>query len=181
MSIISFMVTMRIYGDKKKPSKEDLEGVDILVYDIQDVGLRYYTFIYTMAYCMQAAAEKHIPFVVLDRPNPLGAKIISGACIIPELASFVGAYELPVRYGLTCGELGAYFKKYDKLDLDYRLIEMKNYTRFGNRKSLYFFSEPWLYGRYRYLRPKCGSQIKEKAIRRLRQNTKSKLLKSYLG
>lgn len=118
-----------LYGDKKKPSKEDLEGVDILVYDIQDVGLRYYTFIYTMAYCMQAAAEKNIPFVVLDRPNPLGAKIISGACIIPELASFVGAYELPVRYGLTCGELGAYFKKYDKLDLDYRLIEMKNYTR----------------------------------------------------
>ncbi len=118
-----------LYGEKKKPSEEDLEDVDILVYDIQDVGLRYYTFIYTMAYCMQAAAENKIPFIVLDRPNPLGGRIVSGACITPELACFVGAYELPVRYGLTCGELGAYFKEYDKINLDYRVIKMKNYTR----------------------------------------------------
>ena len=118
-----------LYGDKKKPEKDDLKGIDILVYDIQDVGLRYYTFIYTMAYCIEAAAEVGIPFVVLDRPNPLGGEIVSGACIKPELSSFVGDYELPVRYGLTCGELGKYFIEYKKLNIDYKVITMKNYNR----------------------------------------------------
>lgn len=118
-----------LYGEKKKPTKEDLGGVELLVYDIQDVGLRYYTFIYTMAYCMEAAAELNIPFVVLDRPNPLGGEIVSGACIKPELASFVGAFGLPVRYGMTCGELGYYFRDYMNSDLDYRVIKMQNYHR----------------------------------------------------
>ena len=118
-----------LYGDKKKPAVGDLEGIDLLVYDIQDVGLRYYTFIYTMAYCMEAAMENNLPFVVLDRPNPLGGKTVAGVCIEPKLSSFVGDYELPVRYGMTCGELGYYFKEYKKWDMDYRVIKMKGYTR----------------------------------------------------
>lgn len=118
-----------LYGEKRRPSGEDFAGLDMLVYDIQDVGLRYYTFIYTMIYCMETAAGCGLPFVVLDRPNPLGGTEILGGRMSRELGCFVGDYELPVRYGLTCGELGFYYLKYKKLDLDYTVVPMKNYTR----------------------------------------------------
>lgn len=119
-----------LFGEKEKqrPSDEELEGLDILVYDIQDVGLRYYTYIYTMTYCMEAAAERGIPFVVLDRPNPLGNRIVSGGTIEPEYHSFIGDYGLPLRYGMTPGEVGRYFMAYRKLSMEYRVIELKNYT-----------------------------------------------------
>ncbi|MBE5857050.1 MAG: DUF1343 domain-containing protein [Lachnospiraceae bacterium] len=117
-----------LYGDRKEPTSEDLDGLDVLVYDIQDVGLRYYTYIYTLAYCMKAAAGKGLKFVVLDRPNPLGKKI-AGNRMKKELSSFVGDYELPIRYGLTPGELGKYFLSYLKLDLDYNVIPMEGYKK----------------------------------------------------
>lgn len=118
-----------LYGEKKQPSKEDLEGIDVLVYDIQDVGLRYYTYIYTLANCMVVAAEAKIKFVVLDRPNPLG-NTVSGNRMKKEVSSFVGDHELPIRYGLTPGELGFYFKDYLKLDIDYQVIAMEGYKAF---------------------------------------------------
>jgi len=118
-----------LYGEKLKPTLEDLSDVDAMVYDIQDVGLRYYTYIYTMTYSMEAAAEKGIPFIVLDRPNPLGNELILGGCIKENCTSFVGDYGLPIRYGLTCGELGYYFIDYKKLDLDYTVVILKNYQR----------------------------------------------------
>ena len=118
-----------LYGNHLRPEAEELADIDILVYDIQDVGLRYYTYIYTMTYCMEAAARADIPFVVLDRPNPLGNRIVSGGTILPEFASFIGDYGLPVRYGLTCGEVGHYFLAHRGLKLDYRVIPMENYTR----------------------------------------------------
>ena len=118
-----------LFGDHVRPSDSEMDGIDIMVYDIQDVGLRYYTYIYTMTYCMEAAAECNIPFVVLDRPNPLGNRIVSGGTILPEFNSFIGDYELPVRYGLTCGEVGNYFLQYKGLKMDYQVIPLKNYTR----------------------------------------------------
>lgn len=118
-----------LYGEKKKPTAEDLSNIDVLVYDIQDVGLRYYTFIYTLMYCMEAASEENIPFVVLDRPNPLGGTTVSGACIEDRFSCFVGDCSLPVRYGMTCGELGYYFINYKKLALDYQVVKLQNYTR----------------------------------------------------
>ena len=118
-----------LFGDKKKPDPKDLEGLDLLVYDIQDVGLRYYTYIYTMTYCMEAAAVCHIPFAVLDRPDPLGERIVSGGTILPRYSSFIGDYGLPVRYGLTPGELGYYFIRMKGLDLDYTVIQLINYDR----------------------------------------------------
>ncbi len=118
-----------LFGDHVRPGDSDLDGIDIMVYDIQDVGLRYYTYIYTMTYCMEAAAKLDIPFVVLDRPNPLGNRIVSGGTILPEFHSFIGDYELPVRYGLTCGEVGNYFLQYKGMKMDYRVIAMQNYTR----------------------------------------------------
>lgn len=118
-----------LFGERQRPEPEQLQDIDILVYDIQDVGLRYYTYIYTMTYCMEAAAQNEIPFVVLDRPNPLGNRIISGGRVHPEFSSFIGDYELPVRYGLTCGELGKYFLQYKGISMDYQVITMKNYSR----------------------------------------------------
>ncbi|MCD8022595.1 MAG: DUF1343 domain-containing protein, partial [Lachnospiraceae bacterium] len=117
-----------LYGKKVHPEPSDFEGIDLLVYDIQDVGLRYYTYIYTLANCMQTAAECGIEFVVLDRPNPLGDQVAGGR-IRPEYDSFVGAHGLPIRYGLTVGELGAYFKNYLHLNLSYRVIPMEGYRR----------------------------------------------------
>ncbi len=118
-----------LYGDKKAPEREDLEDIDVLVYDIQDVGLRFYTFIYTLAYSLEAASKYGLPYIVLDRPNPLGGEIIRGPRIRDDLNSFVGGYGLPIRYGLTIGELAFYFKKFKMLDLDLKVIKMKNWTR----------------------------------------------------
>lgn len=118
-----------LFGSRLRPGEEDLSDVDILVYDIQDVGLRYYTYIYTLTYCMEAAAGLDIPFVVLDRPNPLGGRMIRGGGIRPEYCSFIGDYNLPVRYGLTPGEVGQYFIRYKDLQMDYRVIPLLNYTR----------------------------------------------------
>ncbi len=124
-----------LYGKKMKPSKEDLENIDILIYDIQDVGLRYYTYLYTLAYSILAASENNKKIIVLDRPNPLGEEIIIGNRIPKKLSSFVGDYELPIRYGLSIGEFGKYFIKYKNIEVDYEIIELKNYftyTYFDN-------------------------------------------------
>ena len=94
-----------LYGRTRKPSKEMLQGVDVLVYDIQDIGLRSYTYISTMGLVMQAAAENGIPFIVLDRPDPLTGIRVEGPMLEPKYKSFVGAYPIPYVYGMTVGEL----------------------------------------------------------------------------
>ncbi len=94
-----------LYGKIKKPTTEMLKNVDVLVYDIQDVGVRFYTYISTMGLAMEAAAEKGIPFVVLDRPNPLGGMKVDGPVMEDSLKSFLGMYPIPIVYALTCGEL----------------------------------------------------------------------------
>jgi uncharacterized protein YbbC (DUF1343 family) len=94
-----------LYGDTRKPTPAMLRGIDVLVYDIQDIGCRSYTYISTMGLAMEAAAEQGIGFVVLDRPNPLGGIRMEGPPVQPGFASFVGSYPIPYVYGLTCGEL----------------------------------------------------------------------------
>ncbi len=94
-----------LYGKTSKPTKEMLKGIDILVYDIQDIGCRSYTFISTMGKAMEAAAENNIPFVVLDRPNPLGGEKVEGNLVEDGFISFVSQFKIPYVYGLTCGEL----------------------------------------------------------------------------
>ncbi len=94
-----------LYGSHRKPTPEMLRSVDFLIYDIQDVGARFYTYISTMGLVMDAAAESGIPILVLDRPNPLGGRLIDGPIIDDSLRSFVGMYPIPVVYGMTCGEL----------------------------------------------------------------------------
>ena len=93
-----------LYGETRTPTAEMLEGVEVLLFDIQDVGARYYTYLSTMALAMGAAGEHGIPFVVLDRPNPIGGDPVQGNVLDPGFASFVGLYPIPMRHGLTPGE-----------------------------------------------------------------------------
>ncbi|MDW0110685.1 exo-beta-N-acetylmuramidase NamZ family protein [Sporosarcina aquimarina] len=118
-----------LYGKTRKPTPEMLENVDVLVFDIQDVGTRFYTYIYTMALAMEAAEEKGIPFVVLDRPNPLGGEKIEGPVLDPEFASFVGQYAIPLRHGMTVGELAKLFNKEFNINADLKVVEMKGWKR----------------------------------------------------
>lgn len=118
-----------LYGKTRKPTPEMLENVDVLVFDIQDVGTRFYTYIYTMALAMEAAEEKGIPFVVLDRPNPLGGKAIEGPVLDPGFASFVGQYAIPLRHGMTVGELAELFNKEFNIDADLKVVKMKGWKR----------------------------------------------------
>lgn len=94
-----------LYGATRKPTPRMLEGIDVLVFDIQDIGSRFYTYISTMALAMEASAECGKRFVVLDRPNPIGGIAVEGPILDPALASFVGMHPIPVRHGLTVGEL----------------------------------------------------------------------------
>ncbi len=93
-----------LYGDTRQPTDAMLEGVEVLLFDIQDVGARYYTYLSTMALAMEAAGERGISFVVLDRPNPIGGDPVQGNILDPEYSSFVGLYPIPMRHGLTAGE-----------------------------------------------------------------------------
>lgn len=94
-----------LYGETRKPTPAMLDGVEHLVIDLFDVGARYYTFIWTMAHCLEACADLGIPVTILDRPNPLGGTVIEGPGHDPAFSSFVGLYSLPVRHGLTIGEV----------------------------------------------------------------------------
>ena len=101
-----------LYGktfESLRPTPQSLQGLDALVFDIQDVGARYYTFVYTMALCMEAAAQAKIPFYVLDRPNPIGLQMVEGNRVREPFKSFVGLYPLATRHGMTAGELAQYF------------------------------------------------------------------------
>jgi uncharacterized protein YbbC (DUF1343 family) len=119
-----------LYGETRRPTPEMLTEVDILLYDIQDVGVRFYTYISTMGEGMEAAADKGIPFVILDRPNPVTAARVEGSMIdLDRFRSFVGAYRIPVRYGLTIGELGGLVRAQLKKNLNLVVVKMKNYRR----------------------------------------------------
>jgi len=94
-----------LYGSTRKPTKEMLDGIDIIIYDIQDIGARFYTYISTLGLVMEAAAELNIPIIVLDRPNPIRSDIVEGPILDLEYQSFIGKYPIPIRYGWTVGEL----------------------------------------------------------------------------
>ncbi len=94
-----------LYGETRRPTPEMLRDVEVLVFDIQDLGVRYYTYVSTMALAMEAAGERDLPFVVLDRPNPLGGELVQGNVLEPEHASFTGMFPVPMRHGMTAGEL----------------------------------------------------------------------------
>ncbi len=122
-----------LYGQVRRPTTRQLQGCDVLVYDIQDVGARFYTYISTLGLCMQSAAEARIPFVVLDRPNPLGGSKIEGPVLERGNESFVGQYPIPIRYGLTPGELALMIRGEKWLpgleNLDLTVVKMRGWHR----------------------------------------------------
>jgi len=118
-----------LYGDTLRPTDEMLKGIDALVFDVQDAGVRFYTYTATMAYCMEEAAKHNIAFFVLDRPNPIGGEIVEGPMLDPDKTNFVGYFPLPVRYGLTIGELAQFFNIENHIGADLHVIAMKNWHR----------------------------------------------------
>jgi uncharacterized protein YbbC (DUF1343 family) len=131
-----------LYGELRKPSREMLENVDVLLIDLMDVGTRVYTFLYTMAYCLEAAAESGKRVVVLDRPNPLGGMAVEGNLLTRECRSFVGLYSLPMRHGLTFAELALYINGEYAIGADLEVIAMQ-----GWRREMYFRATdfPWVF------------------------------------
>ncbi len=118
-----------LYGKTLRPTPEMLKGIDILVYDIQDIGVRFYTFESTMLYAMEEAAKAKIPFYVLDRPNPLTGLRVEGPMLDPDKLSFVGAYPLPLRHGLTIGELAKLENGERKIGAELHVVEMAGWER----------------------------------------------------
>jgi len=118
-----------LYGRQLAPSEAMLAGIDTLVVDLQDVGSRYYTFVWTTALCMQACARAQVPVVVLDRPNPLGGLTIEGNLPDPRFASFVGLYPLPARHAMTIAELAAYLNATHSIGCDLAVVPMDGWRR----------------------------------------------------
>jgi uncharacterized protein YbbC (DUF1343 family)/CubicO group peptidase (beta-lactamase class C family) len=113
----------------RRPTPEMLAGLDALVFDIQDIGARFYTYTTTMAYSMEAAAGRKIPFYVLDRPNPITGTHVEGPVLDPEMVSFVTYFPLPLRHGMTLGELARLFNAQKRLGADLRVVAMRNWER----------------------------------------------------
>jgi uncharacterized protein YbbC (DUF1343 family) len=133
-----------LYGDSAEsllPDKTLLDNLDLILFDIQDVGSRYYTYVNTLALFMEAVSGRDIEIMVLDRPNPLGGTIVEGPLLDPAFRSFVGIFPVPVRHGMTAGELALFYRDVKKLDLNLSIIKME-----GWRRSMLFGETglPWI-------------------------------------
>ncbi|MEW6259272.1 MAG: DUF1343 domain-containing protein [Thermodesulfobacteriota bacterium] len=130
-----------LYGETRIPTADMLRHIDVLVVDLQDVGTRVYTFIYTMSYCLEAAAAHGKRVLILDRPNPIGGNSIEGNVLEPENASFVGRFPIPMRHGMTIGELARMFNEMGRIGCRIDVVPMR-----GWRRSMYFDDTglPWV-------------------------------------
>lgn len=130
-----------LYSETREPTGEMLEGLDVLLIDIQDVGTRVYTFIYTMANCLRAAARVGLPVIVCDRPNPIGGGAPQGPMLEPGFESFVGQFPIPLRHGMTVGELARLFNEHFRLGATLEVERME-----GWRRAMYFDQTglPWV-------------------------------------
>jgi len=134
-----------LYGDTRKPTKDMLLNIDVLIFDIQDIGSRSYTYISTLNYCMVAAAEYNIPIIVLDRPNPLGGQIVDGPMLEDKYITFVGIDNLPTCHGMTVGELANFFNR--KIGANVTVVPMEGYGRdmiFQDTKLKWTQSSPYM-------------------------------------
>lgn len=134
-----------LYGKTRIPTKQMLKDVDTLIFDIQDAGSRYYTFMSTLFYCIQACGKYGITMIVLDRPNPISATAIEGNPIVADHLSFVGIAPMPPRYGMTCGELALYFNREFSLKGSLHIVKMSGYPRvsyFDDLKTFWVMPSP---------------------------------------
>lgn len=120
---------LSLYGATRRPTGEMMRGLDAMVFDIQDIGTRFYTYISTMGYCMEACAKRGIPLYVLDRPNPIAGVRVEGPVMDPKLISFTGYHPMPNRHGMTAGELALMFNVEKKIGCDLRIVAMEGWTR----------------------------------------------------
>ncbi|HEX8891014.1 MAG TPA: exo-beta-N-acetylmuramidase NamZ domain-containing protein [Pyrinomonadaceae bacterium] len=118
-----------LYGETRRPKPEQLKDLDAIVYDIQDVGARFYTYISTLGYVMEEAARAHIPVIVLDRPNPIGGVDVEGPVADENKLSFTAYHRIPVRHGMTVGELARLYNSERKINCDLRVIQMEGWRR----------------------------------------------------
>jgi uncharacterized protein YbbC (DUF1343 family) len=118
-----------LYGNTIKPTSDMLKGLDALVFDIQDVGVRFYTYITTMALAMEACAENNLDFIVLDRPNPISGTMLEGNMLDPQFSSFVGYLPILLRHGMTIGELAKLFNERFNIGVDLHVAMMKDWKR----------------------------------------------------
>ena len=130
-----------LYGKTRIPEAPMFEPIDVLLVDLQDVGTRVYTFIYTLSYCLEAARKYGVRVIILDRPNPINGMTVEGNCLTAACASFVGRYPIPMRHGLTIGEVGALFNDFFKIGCDLEIIPMQGWQR-----NMYFADTglPWV-------------------------------------
>jgi uncharacterized protein YbbC (DUF1343 family) len=118
-----------LYSETREPTPEMLRGLDVLVIDLQDIGARIYTYIYTMANCMRACARHRIPVIVCDRPNPIGGADVEGARLLPGFESFVGQFPIPMRHGMTIGELARFFNDVFAIGAQLEVVPMEGWRR----------------------------------------------------
>ena len=130
-----------LYSETREPTAEMLRGLDALVVDLQDIGARIYTYIYTMANCLRAAARHGVPVIVCDRPNPINGVDVEGAALVPGFESFVGQFPIPMRHGMTIGELARLFNAHFRLGAQLEVVEMEGWRRemFADETGL-----PWV-------------------------------------
>jgi uncharacterized protein YbbC (DUF1343 family) len=138
---VSGLPVFSLYGEARKPSRSMFDHLDVLLIDIVDVGTRVYTFLYTMAYCMEAAAEYGKQIVVLDRPNPVGGTAVEGNILQDDCTSFVGFYPIPMRHGMTFGELALFINEEFEIGAELQVVPMQ-----GWRRSMLFRDTgfPWV-------------------------------------
>lgn len=118
-----------LYSETREPTREMLQGLDVLVVDLQDVGTRIYTFVYTMANCLRAAAKHGLHVIVCDRPNPIGGAAMEGSLLQPGYTSFVGQFPIPMRHGMTIGELARLFNEEYRIGASMEVVPMRGWTR----------------------------------------------------
>src|SRR5437762_10673064 len=129
-----------LYSETREPTAEMLKGLDVLVVDLQDVGTRIYTYIYTMANCLRAARRHNVKIIVCDRPNPIGGMAVEGPMLERGFESFVGMYPIPMRHGMTMGELARLFNEHFGIGADLEVMTMEGWDRgmYADRTGL-----PW--------------------------------------
>jgi uncharacterized protein YbbC (DUF1343 family) len=130
-----------LYSETREPTEAMLQDIDVLVFDMQDVGCRIYTFAYTMANCMTAARKYRKQVIVCDRPNPINGRQVAGNVLEPQQASFVGLFAIPTRHGMTLGELARMFNEHFEIGCDLQIVKMEGWER------QYWFDEtdaPWV-------------------------------------
>jgi uncharacterized protein YbbC (DUF1343 family) len=130
-----------LYSETREPTSDMLELIDVLVIDLQDVGARIYTFIYTMANCLRAAAQAGVPVIVCDRPNPIGGTRVEGPTLEPGHESFVGQFRMPMRHGMTVAELARLFNEHHGIGAELEIVSMEGWSR-----KMYFDATdiPWV-------------------------------------